>query len=83
MTGRYIEVEKAGGPDGSPSRIRSGAILLPAPLRSDGQHSSSQLLIPSNDARWISSPSGRYSFRSFMEPAAPLGCTLCAHALKI
>jgi hypothetical protein len=58
------EVDKVSGPKGSHHRIRSGALLLPAPLRSDGQHSSSQLPITINDARWISSPSGRYSFHN-------------------
>jgi hypothetical protein len=43
-------------------RIRSGALLLPAPLRYDWQHSSSQLPIIPNDARRISSPGGRYCF---------------------
>lgn len=58
------EVEKASGLKGSLHRIRSGTLLLPVPLRPDGQHSSSQLLIIINDARWTSSPSGRYSFQS-------------------
>lgn len=58
------EVEKASGLKGSPHRIRSGALLLPVPLRPDGQHSSSQLLIIINDARWTSFPSGRYSFQN-------------------
>jgi hypothetical protein len=48
--------------NGDRNGIRSGALLLPAPLRCDWQHSSSQLPIIFNDARWISSPSGRYYF---------------------
>ena len=41
-------------------RIRAGALLLPALVRYDWQHSSSQLPIIPNDARRISSPGGRY-----------------------
>ncbi|WP_139093190.1 hypothetical protein [Pararhizobium polonicum] len=58
------DAEKVSEPKGSHHRIRSGALLLPAPLRSDGQHSSSQLPVTINDARWTSSPSGRYLFQN-------------------
>jgi hypothetical protein len=43
--------------------IRSDALLLPVSLRYDWQHSSSQLPITFSDARWTSSPSGRYYLR--------------------
>lgn len=43
--------------------IRSSALLLPALLRYDWQHSSSQLPITLNDARRTSSLGGRYCFR--------------------
>jgi len=45
------------------TEIRSGALLLPALLRSDWQPSSSQLPIILNDARRTSSPGGRYCLR--------------------
>ena len=45
-----------------PDGIRTSVLLLPTLLRSDWQHSSSRLPITSNDARWTSSPSGRYCF---------------------
>ena len=45
--------------NGDRHRIRGDALLLPASLRYDWQHSSSQLPVTFNDARWISSPSGR------------------------
>jgi len=44
-------------------RIRSVALLLPASLRYDWQHSSSQLPININDARRTSSPGGRCCLR--------------------
>lgn len=46
--------------------IRNDALLLPASFRYDWQHSSSQLPINFSDARWISSPSGRYYLRKRM-----------------
>jgi len=52
-------------------RIRSVALLLPAPLRYDWQHSSSQLPIIFSDARWTSSPSGRYYLRGMHDIAPP------------
>jgi len=48
-----------------PDGIRTSVLLLPTLLRSDWQHSSSRLPITSNDARWTSSPSGRYCFSVF------------------
>jgi len=53
-------------------RIRSVALLLPAPLRYDWQHSSSQLPIIFSDARWTSSPSGRYYLRGMHDIAQPI-----------
>ncbi len=60
-----------------PDGIRTSALLLPALFRSDWQHSSSQLPITPNDARWTSSPSGRYSF--FDPPFHKEAC-VCASA---
>ncbi|MCJ8147726.1 hypothetical protein [Shinella sedimenti] len=40
----------------------------------DWQHSSSQLPININDARWISSPSGRYYFTPLLIRQTPRSC---------
>lgn len=64
--------------NGNRTGIRSGALLLPAPLRYDWQHSSSQLPIHFSDARWTSSPSGRYYFR---HPKAPSSTSIARHRL--
>jgi hypothetical protein len=49
--------------NGDRHRIRNDALLLPVSFRYDWQHSSSQLPITHSDARWTSSPSGRYCLR--------------------
>lgn len=46
-------------------------LLLPTLLRSDWQHSSSRLPVTSNDARWTSSPSGRYCFSALLPTRKP------------
>jgi len=55
------------------TEIRSGALLLPALLRSDWQPSSSQLPIILNDARRTSSPGGRYLFAPSAWRCAAIG----------